>query len=287
MQSDSYLAVDWGSTHLRAWRIDRGICTARLIKPWGVTRLAGRTAESVFNQYLAPMRCEQSLAIYMAGMIGSERGWQVVDYLACPQPLNRLGQHLYRVTEQLWIVPGLKMADNVMRGEETLLLGAVQSDTRQCLILPGTHSKWVLTENAVVQRFSTALTGELRHLLLTHSLLGQGLPAQRESLAAFDAGGEQGQRQPALVASLFSVRANRLLGSLAPDQVSDYLSGLLIASEIATLRPQFADMPVTLVASNPLAARYRRLLARQGIASEELSAETAFLNGIKAIHHGQ
>lgn len=44
--------------------------------------------------------------------------------------------------------------------------------------MPGTHCKWVQVQNGVVRQFATAMTGELHHLLLNHSLLGQQLPAQ-------------------------------------------------------------------------------------------------------------
>ena len=95
----------------------------------------------------------------------------------------------------MWIVPGLKVAQaadyDVMRGEETQLLGAA-TDARGCYVMPGTHCKWVQVQNGVVRQFATAMTGELHHLLLNHSLLGQQLPAQLPDEAAFALGIEKG-----------------------------------------------------------------------------------------------
>ena len=96
----------------------------------------------------------------------------------------------------MWIVPGLKVAQaadyDVMRGEETQLLGARQLMPAECYVMPGTHCKWVQVQNGVVRQFATAMTGELHHLLLNHSLLGQQLPAQLPDEAAFALGMEKG-----------------------------------------------------------------------------------------------
>ena len=237
---NEYIAVDWGSTQLRAWRMRDGECIDKLKLPCGVTRLNGQRAEAVFQQQLAPWRGDPALPVVMAGMIGSDAGWQPVPYLACPIALEALNGQLYEVAEKVWIVPGLKVAQaadyDVMRGEETQLLGAWQLMPAECYVMPGTHCKWVQVQNGVVRQFATAMTGELHHLLLNHSLLGQQLPAQLPDEAAFALGMEKGLNQPALLSGLFSARAARVLGALAATSVSDYLSGLLIGAE---LKPQY------------------------------------------------
>ena len=55
---------------------------------------------------------------------------------------------------------------DVMRGEETQLLGAWQLMPAECYVMPGTHCKWVQVQNGVVRQFATAMTGELHHLLM-------------------------------------------------------------------------------------------------------------------------
>src|SRR5690606_38957606 len=76
----------------------------------------------------------------------------------------------HNVLPRCWIVPGLRgltpqgVAD-VMRGEEVQIFGTLQAPGRpigtQLLILPGTHSKWVQVRKDEVDRFATAVTGEL------------------------------------------------------------------------------------------------------------------------------
>ncbi len=284
---DNYIAVDWGSTHLRAWHIENGKCINTLNLPCGVTQLAAGEAPAMFAQHIAPWRKDQTEPVVMAGMIGSEAGWQVVGYLPCPVTLHEIGARLHEVAENVWIVPGLKLERdgefNVMRGEETQLLGAMSLAPASCYVMPGTHSKWVCVENGSVTRFDTVMTGELHHLLLNHSLIGKGLPAQQPDENAFFDGLEKGLNAPSLVNSLFSTRAAWVLGRLAKTSVSDTLSGLLIGAEVATLSRRYQPQAVTLVASETLSPRYQQAFSRLNMSVTACAGETAFLQGIGRI----
>ncbi|SUB73400.1 2-keto-3-deoxy-galactonokinase [Pluralibacter gergoviae] len=173
-----------------------GACVNRLSLPYGVTRIAPGEAPEIFRRHIAPWCGASPLPVVMAGMIGSDAGWRPVPYLACPLPLAGIGRGLYEVEEQVWIVPGLKLEREgeygVMRGEETQLLGAMRLAPAACCVMPGTHSKWVGLSGGSVERFDTAMTGELHHLLMHHSLIGKGLPAQRRDDRAFTRGLEKG-----------------------------------------------------------------------------------------------
>ena len=286
-----YIAVDWGSTQLRGWLIRNGQCVETKQLPLGITRLNGRSPADVFAEHLAPWRGAQALPVLMAGMIGSDAGWQAVPYLDCPTAIDAPGRQLCAVAEGVWIIPGLKIEQdgdfNVMRGEETQLLGACQLAPAECYVLPGTHCKWVQVQNGVVRQFATAMTGELHHLLLNHSLLGQQLPAQLPDEAAFALGMEKGLNQPALLSGLFSARAARVLGALAATSVSDYLSGLLIGAEVATFSERYRASRVVLVGEHSLNARYQQAMAARGLAVSCCSGEAAFLSGIARMIDGQ
>lgn len=288
---ENYIAVDWGSSHLRAWHIADGACVNRLSLPYGVTRIAPGEAPEIFRRHIAPWRGASPLPVVMAGMIGSDAGWRPVPYLACPLPLAGIGRGLYEVEERVWIVPGLKLEREgeygVMRGEETQLLGAMRLAPAACCVMPGTHSKWVGLSGGSVERFDTAMTGELHHLLMHHSLIGKGLPAQRRDDRASTRGLEKGLGEPSLVNALFATRAARVLGALAETAVADALSGLLIGAEVATFSRRYRAEQITLVASDALAPRYRQAFARLGIAVSLCPGEAAFLQGIRSIIDGR
>lgn len=82
----------------------------------------------MYSRSIWPRRGAQALPVLMAGMIGSDAGWQAVPYLDCPTAIDAHGRQLCAVAEGVWIIPGLKIEQdgdfNVMRGEETQLLGA-------------------------------------------------------------------------------------------------------------------------------------------------------------------
>ncbi|MDG1641236.1 2-dehydro-3-deoxygalactonokinase [Klebsiella huaxiensis] len=288
---NDYIAVDWGSTQLRGWLIRNGQCVETKQLPLGVTRLNGQLPEEVFQQHLAPWRGPEKLPVLMAGMIGSDAGWQSVPYLPCPAAIDAPGQQLFAVAEGVWIIPGLKIEQageyNVMRGEETQLLGAWQLAPAECYVMPGTHCKWVQAERGVVRHFATAMTGELHHLLMTQSLLGKGLTAQLPDDAAFELGLEKGLAQPSLISELFVARAARVLGALAATSVSDYLSGLLIGAEVAILGQRYRASTVTLVGDPALNARYRRVMMACGMTVNSCSGDEALLSGMARIMNGQ
>ena len=79
-----------------------------------------------------------------------------------------------------------------------------------------------------------------------------------------------------LLNRLFGVRTAGLFGEIDPAGLPDYLSGLLIGAEIADAGPK-ESRPVTIVASDNLAARYRAAAEELGIGAEIVSPDCAVL----------
>ena len=192
------IALDWGTSSLRAYRLDaagRTLDTRHL--PWGIMRLpqplqdgAATVAlsgfELAFEQACGDwLRAEPSLPVIACGMVGSAQGWQEAAYLDVPVDLERIGTRLTVVERggatPVRIVPGLIQRHglpNVMRGEETQVFGVlfdqVDGGADSVLIgLPGTHSKWVSARRGRVTHFDTFMTGEVYAALLTHTILGR------------------------------------------------------------------------------------------------------------------
>ncbi|WP_312628019.1 2-dehydro-3-deoxygalactonokinase [Scandinavium sp.] len=284
-----YIAIDWGSTNLRAWLYQGDECLDNRQSEAGVTRLNGRSPEAVLAEITQGWR-DAATPVVMAGMVGSNVGWKVAPYLPVPVHFPAIGQQLTPVADKVWIIPGLSVSrddnHNVMRGEETQLLGARQLAPASLYVMPGTHCKWVLADNQQIFDFRTVMTGELHHLLLNYSLVGAGLPEQETSPEAFAAGLEKGLCGPALLPQLFEVRASHVLGALPHEQVSEFLSGLLIGAEVATMCECFpGEQAITLVAGKSLADRYQQALSRVGRCSTFVSGDAAFQAGIRSIAH--
>ena len=119
-------------------------------------------------------------------MVGSSFGWVEAPYVACPARARAdRGKACVAMRDgRVHIVPGLSCrnrldAPDVLRGEETQILGALAGDSGArrgtLLCLPGTHTKWVLLEDGHGARNSSPpSTGELFALLKRHSVLVAG-----------------------------------------------------------------------------------------------------------------
>jgi 2-dehydro-3-deoxygalactonokinase len=289
------LACDWGTTNLRAWTLDAaGEVVAERDFELGVSRLAPGEAQRRFEAEVRPALEAQKLPAILCGMIGSNLGWTVAPYVDCPAGLEELARALTPVTARAWIVPGLRCrgiagAPDVMRGEETQLLGwlAGRPDRqagRHVICHPGTHAKWTLVEDGRIVRFVTAMTGELFAVLSKHSVLKSDASADDE--AAFDEGLRAAGDGDALAARLFTARA-RVVGGQAPAQsTSSYLSGLLIGAEVASVPGLLGErsQTVVLLGDPTLCHLYARALARRDVRTETFNGEAAATAGLFALH---
>mgnify|MGYP000916166963 FL=1 len=283
-----YIAIDWGSTNLRAWLYQDDQCLESRQSAAGVTRLNGESPAAVFSEITRGWRDGETPGV-LAGMVGSYVGWKVAPYLPVPVDFSAIGQQLTSVGDKVWIIPGLSVSrdanQNVMRGEETQLLGARMIAPSSVYVMPGTHCKWVQADRQQINDFRTVMTGELHYLLLRHSLVGAGLPEQVSAPGAFNAGLERGLHSPDILPRLFEVRASHVLGSLPREQVGEFLSGLLIGAEVATLSERFRDPQVTIVSGEALANRYQQALSAIGRQTTVVSGDNAFQTGVRSIIH--
>jgi 2-dehydro-3-deoxygalactonokinase len=284
-----YIAIDWGSTNLRAWLYQDDRCLESRQSEAGVTRLNGKSPEAVLAEVTSGWR-DSTTPVVMAGMVGSNVGWKVAPYLPVPAHFSAIGEQLTSVGDNMWIVPGLCVSrddnHNVMRGEETQLLGARALSPSSVYVMPGTHCKWVLTDGEQIHDFRTVMTGELHHLLLNHSLVGAGLTEQINAPDAFTAGLERGLASPAVLPQLFEVRASHVLGNLPREEVSEFLSGLLIGAEVASMRDFIArEQAITIVAGSSLTSRYQQAFSAIGRNVATVAGDTAFQAGIRSIAH--
>jgi 2-dehydro-3-deoxygalactonokinase len=293
-----FLAVDWGTTQVRAWRVEAdGSVGAGRDFPLGVSRLGPGEAAARFADEIRPALGAQALPAILCGMIGSNLGWTAVPYLDCPVDVAALGQALAPAPgDPLALIvpglrgPGLTGAPDVMRGEETQVLGWLARDPARrtgehLLCLPGTHTKWVLVVDGRIVRFVTAMTGELYAVLIHHSVLrGEGAvddetAFERGVAAAGDGGG--------LAARLFSARSRVVGSGAAASETASYLSGLLIGAEVAAVPLMLGAAwleRLALVGEPALCDRYARALQYRGFdAVTAYDGNAAALAGLKAL----
>lgn len=310
------IALDWGTSSLRAYRLDaRGNTLDTRHLPWGIMRLpqplqdgAASTALSGFDLAFEQacgdwLRAEPALPVIACGMVGSAQGWKEAAYLDVPVDLERIGTLLTKVERgnatPVHIVPGLIQRHglpNVMRGEETQVFGVMFDQTRtsdphaadSVLIgLPGTHSKWVNARRGRVTHFDTFMTGEVYAALRGHTILGRTMSeAPAADMAAFErgvkvAGAPAGRA--GVLSTIFSTRALGLTGELPSASQADYLSGLLIGHEVAALaemlRQQGEPPRIVLCGEPALCQRYILAMQHYGLGTPE-QAQNATERGL-------
>ncbi|MEO9682758.1 MAG: 2-dehydro-3-deoxygalactonokinase [Tateyamaria sp.] len=280
----AWIAVDWGTSHLRAWlmRADGSIIERRQSDA-GMATLD----RDGFDPALRALVGDALPAPVMAcGMVGSRQGWVEAPYASVPCAPPGAAEAVQVLGTDVRILPGVKQArpTDVMRGEETQIAGylAKYPSFDGVICLPGTHTKWVHISAGEIVSFRTAMTGEMFALLSQHSVLRHSVGTGWDT-ASFSAGVDQAISRPeGLAASLFSLRAEGLLDGLDPDAARARLSGLLIGAELASMRPYWLGQQVAMIGADGLVNAYSAALAAQSVPCHITNVEEMTLAGLTA-----
>jgi 2-dehydro-3-deoxygalactonokinase len=277
------IGVDWGTTSFRAYLIDaRGRVLDRREAADGI--LAVKDFDACFEDHCGLWADSYPRApILLSGMIGSRQGWVEAPYCPCPagaeEIAGRLIRHVSARGRALAFVPGLSWrsptgADDVMRGEETQILG-ISGAGRQIMVLPGSHSKWVEVVDGRILRFATFLTGEFFAAMSKHTILGRLMTGEAHDPEAFGAGIAASAEPGGLLHHLFRVRTGGLFERWPAESLSSLLSGIAIGHEIRGARDFFGADQVLVVGGATLAARYVEALAGLGLTSATAPVDAA------------
>ena len=224
------------------------------------------------------------IPIVLSGMASSSIGMMELPYH--PLPFLVAGEDLRPAIlpatpafpHTLFLIPGVRSADDVMRGEETQLIGC--GVVSGICIFPGTHSKHIAVRDDRAVEFSTFMTGEFFGLLSQQSILAASIDKGPGSDEAFLAGVDAAQ-DSGLLHSAFAIRTNQLFGRFSKTDNYQYLSGLVIGEELKGLDPQ----PVTLVAVSPLREAYALALRKLGFSDvAHVDAGEALMEGHRRIY---
>ena len=268
--SSGFIALDWGTSSFRAYLLNGdGTVQETISAPHGILAVKDAAFDEILETYIG--HWNKPLPIMASGMITSRQGWVELPYVACPANLKSIAAavrpHTSKQGRKLYFVPGISTRNaqgipDVIRGEETQVLGASQGGT-ECFVTPGTHSKWIDVESGEIKGFSTYMTGEVFALLKNHSILGKLMTSASNNLAAFERGVRTGLTDPAgFLHRIFSTRTLALFNEMPTDNLSSYLSGQVIGTEIAHA-----------IAKNETTAQYR-ILATPALGDHYMKAMT-------------
>ncbi len=273
------IGIDWGTTQLRGFRMNSaGGVLERRENASGISAIQRGAFDAALHGLIADWQdAESPIPILMCGMIGSRQGWCEAPYIACPARLSDFvggWKQIDTSCGRAFAIGGLSCVDNaglhdIMRGEETQILGVAPMRGRHLAIAPGTHSKWAAINDGGIEGFRTYMTGEFFGLLRKHSSLGWmmrevGNDAFDET--EFRSGVRRGLDDPELLHILFSVRTRGLFENMTVDASASFLSGILIGCEIAAGLRRASKGTVTVIAAPALGKLYGIALGMAGMA---------------------
>jgi 2-dehydro-3-deoxygalactonokinase len=292
--SQAYVAIDWGTSSFRLWLVDwAGNVLGERRSHEGMMAAGKLGFAAVLQSHLEAVGAAPGLPVIVCGMAGARQGWVEAGYVDTPARLASIPEHAVAVPGQgrdVRILPGIAQRDpkapDVMRGEETQLLGVLGLDAADeaVVCMPGTHSKWVRARGATVARFATFMTGELfdvvsRQTILSHAAAGAD---QAEDLDAFRSAVMAAFETPSFVANLlFQVRSGQLLYGGKPSAAREKISGTLIGLELAAgLGRETPKSGVTLIASGRLQTIYQLAFNTMSVPVRTIEAEDAVRRGL-------
>lgn len=289
-EPELFLSCDWGTTSFRlrlVSTLDFKILAERVSNEGNATTFnawegTGRPKEDRFGFYLDVLKrhlkvlenqCDQSLVgipLLISGMASSTIGMMELPYK--PLPFSVTGSDLNTklfmadpdFPHQIILISGVKSDKDVMRGEETQLVGCMFDEFNEKLFLhPGTHSKHVRVKQGKAVAFKSYMTGEIFSLLSRESILAQSVEqagdiSQADHSSSFNKGVKAGANGN-ILHELFMVRTNHLFNKLSNIQNSYYLSGLLIGTELKDLPNDFTGT-IVLTGEPTLTAHYLEAL---------------------------
>jgi len=285
-----WIALDWGSSNLRAWAMKDGRTEANVQSADGAGGLIRDGFEPALAELLGVWNITAHTPIIACGMVGSRQGWVEAPYHPVPCPPLAQGTTPAPSEEfNLQIIAGLRQTtpSDVMRGEETQIAGflALNPEWDGVICLPGTHTKWVQVSAGEVVSFQTYMSGELFALLAGQSVLRHSVTADNWDQPTFDFTVEEALSKPEkLAARLFAIRADDLLDGTSPAIGRARLSGLLIGAELAAARPYWLGTNIAIIGAEGAATPYARALQTQGAPATIADAERMTLAGLTAAY---
>ena len=136
MSKAGYVAVDWGTSSFRLWLVDRaGAVLEERRSPEGMMVASKLGFAAVLQSHLDAVGAGNDLPVVICGMAGARQGWVEAGYIDTPAQLASILARAVAVpglSRDVRILPGIAQRDpnapDVMRGEETQLLGALGLD---------------------------------------------------------------------------------------------------------------------------------------------------------------
>lgn len=251
----NYIAIDGGTTNTRISLVVNGNIVDTIKYNVGAGKsinnknILKSTIKDGIDKILRRnnMQSFEIQRILASGMLTSEYGIYTLEHIKTPVGIKELhGSMVETVISELSDIPfvlvrGVKTdcksfedAD-MMRGEETELMGIADSIYGDCVyILPGSHSKIIMTDNeGKITNFSTMLTGEIIAAVSQYTILKDAVDLENAVLDnEYLMKGFEYCKENGINKALFKVRVLNNIFSRTTDEVYSFFMGVVLCEEI-------------------------------------------------------
>lgn len=302
----TFLSCDWGTTAFRLRLIDTSSAkiveevkttqgTAETFQQWKKT---GRNEEERLSFYLDIIKEHiktigqktgtslNDVPLIISGMASSTIGMIDLPYKDIPFKIDGSDLKVESIAatdsfnHKVLIISGVRTEDDVIRGEETKLVGcadAITDERAHIFIFPGTHPKHVHVENGKATAFETYMTGEFFDLLSTESILAVSVEKSEDfedptNLEAFEKGVKD-SIESNILHTCFVVRTNNVFNKLTKQENYYYLSGLLIGTQLRDLK-NVTDTNITIAGNKTLTPYYTAACKILGLPGADATLQT-------------
>ena len=250
-----YITIDGGTSNTR-------VCLASNDKVWDNRHIRLGAKACIDNKELlcdeiksaidsilkSNNLCEADVECILAsGMITSEFGLCSLEHIKTPAGIDELHKSMYKTyIEEISTIPfvfirGVKIQaetyenTDMMRGEETELMGIINPKYRNCVyVLPGSHSKIIkLNTDGKIADFSTTLTGEMISTLSNETILKDAIDLKNSVLDnRFLLKGYDYCKTNGINKALFKVRVLKNVFNESKDKTYSFFMGIVLCDEV-------------------------------------------------------
>ena len=260
----NYISIDGGTSNTRIAFIKNNTVADRIFLKYGAkdndTAKTPTEADST-NPFKIKLKkaiaeiilrnkiCEKDItAVVASGMITGEKGLFEVKHIKAPAGIKELHNGMVKkefpeiCSIPFYFIPGVKtLSENlngidIMRGEETELMGLTEDISNSLVILPGSHSKCICVSNeGKIVDFKTFLTGEMLFAIYNDTILKNSLNIKCEPDEEYLKMGFSYCKENGINEALFKTRILDTVLNCNKNQCYGFFMGFLLYGEVSQI----------------------------------------------------
>jgi len=253
--------IDGGTSNTRFTLMDENHVIAREKRKVGASNgtqegnpILLKTVRQMTDWFEQKYECQIS-DVFASGMITCEKGLYELPHIEAPVSVSDLAAHVARTKLpqisdhfDFYFVPGIKFMDqkelgaDMMRGEETEIMGAIDSDDSNSKVLIlhfGSHNKLICINEGKVSKAVTTIAGELISAVCRDTILKDTLGELNKEMnldAEFIKKGFMETQRFGISRSIFLIRVHAVIEQEQRLQSLSYLYGAVLAIDMAAFQ---------------------------------------------------